>query len=268
MRRIKHINPVEAHETEDKVGSWHRLPMEVVDKILFYLADVDMCGYLLIASKSTFKPSEVVYKYLCELIYLKQTSRKKLDVQKWNNSWKNMIINRPRLRTNGFYSLRTMFTKAYNNDAFWEEKRNESIEVRFYRHMRFFDDGRVLYSPNTIEPFEMSKLFEPGLAIPKRIFEGTYSLTGGRNVDVKVKLHYCYIHFELQLLDADDGWIGKHNMLTIRRHESYPLVMNTNHARSTENRVVYSLPINASLRFQRCWSFNSRQHQHLQGIMN
>ena len=56
---------VEAKET-NSVGSWHHLPTELVDKILFYLADVDMCGYLQIASKSTFKPSEVIYKYLCE----------------------------------------------------------------------------------------------------------------------------------------------------------------------------------------------------------
>jgi len=60
--------------------------------------------------------------------------------------------------------------------------------------MRFFDDGRVLYSPNTIEPLEMSKLFESGLAIPKRIFEGTYSVTG-RNVDVKVfEIYMIYVH--------------------------------------------------------------------------
>jgi len=76
------------------------------------------------------------------------------------------------------------------------------------------------------------------------------------------------MHFDLQLLDADDGWIGKHNMLTIRRHESYPLVTNGNQARNTENRVTYSLPINASLRFHRFWSFSPRQHQHLKGIMN
>ena len=112
-------------------GSWHKLPIEVVDKILIYLADVDMCGYIVMASKSTFQPSEVVYKYLCELIYLKQTSKKQLKVQNWGNSWMKMVIYRPRLRLNGFYSLRTLFTKAHSNDAFWEEKRFESIEVEY-----------------------------------------------------------------------------------------------------------------------------------------
>ena len=83
-----------------KIGKWFLLPVELIDKILYFLADADMCGYLNVTSKTTFVPSERVYHYLCEMIYLKQTKKKKLVVENWK-SYKNVLIFRPRLRTNG-----------------------------------------------------------------------------------------------------------------------------------------------------------------------
>jgi hypothetical protein len=88
-----------------EAGPWIRLPIEVVDKILVYLGDPDMVGYLMVASKSVFQPSERVYKFLCEFIYPRQTVKKCVVLERWK-SWQHMLINRPRLRTNGFYSLR------------------------------------------------------------------------------------------------------------------------------------------------------------------
>ena len=73
-------------------------------------------------------------------------------------------------------------------------------------------------------------------------------------VFVQIKLHYCLMYFEMRLMDADDGWVGKHNMLKILLHESSPL--NDPHG---FNRVSYSLPVNADLRFQRFWSFSFSQ---------
>jgi hypothetical protein len=111
-----------------KQGPWINLPLEIVDIILIFLGDVDACGILLMTSKTVFQPRIKVYEFLCKHIYCKQTSKKSCDIKKWK-SWRDMLIARPRLRTNGFYSLKTTFTKNYNNDAFWEEKKFETIEV-------------------------------------------------------------------------------------------------------------------------------------------
>ena len=113
-------------------GKWHTLPLELVDRILIVLSDIDTCGYLLMASRSTFTPSEKVFEHLCYVTYPRQTARRQLQVERWR-SWRRMLIHRPRLRTNGFYTLRTMYSKAPCNDAFWEEKKVQSIEVRFLR---------------------------------------------------------------------------------------------------------------------------------------
>ena len=51
--------------------------------------------------------------------------------------------------------------------------------------MRFFDDGRMLYSLDTVEPEDMAKHLNLGTVVPKKIFEGTYTLVG-KNVHVEV----------------------------------------------------------------------------------
>lgn len=156
-------------------GPWIKLPNELTDRILMYVGDPDMCGYLLMASKSVFQPSEHIYRYLCEAIYPRQTVKKTAHLEKWT-SWKHMLVQRHRLRTNGLYSLRTMFTKPHCNDAFWEEKIHESIEVRYHRHFRFFEHGRVLYSLDITEPRDMVRLLQARMPVSKRIYEGTYTL--------------------------------------------------------------------------------------------
>jgi hypothetical protein len=91
--------------------------------------------------------------------------------------------------TNGFYTLRTMFSKAYCNDAFWEERHFESIEVKYYRHFRFFDNGRVLYSLDITEPEDMVRVFAAAAPIPKRVFAGTYTLTKNQlRVEVSIDI--------------------------------------------------------------------------------
>lgn len=119
-------------------GPWYRLPQVLVDYILLYVGDPDVLGYLLIASKVTFQPSEKVYKFLCEQIYPRQTQKKVCRIERWK-SWRSMLVNRPRLRTNGIYTMRTMFSKAHANDAFWEEKSYESIEVNGHSFFRRVD---------------------------------------------------------------------------------------------------------------------------------
>lgn len=102
---------------------------EVAEIVMEFLEDADMCGYLNCVSKDwVIKPTERTYSRLCHFIYLNQTERKLLNLDHWI-SWRNMLVNRPRVRTNGFYWLRTSYWKPPVNDRFWEEKRREFIEV-------------------------------------------------------------------------------------------------------------------------------------------
>jgi len=265
----------ELSELVEEGGKWHTLPYEMVDRILMFLGDIDMMGYLAITSRTTFQPSEVVYEYLCRITYPMQTAKKTLQVENWLN-WKNMLIHRPRLRTNGFYTLRTMYSKGYCNDNFWEEKQYKSVEVKYYRHMRFLDHGRMFYSLDIVEPTDMAKWMATAAPLPKRIFEGRYTIVR-REVTVEVPLHYCNMRFVMILLDGDDGYEGKCNMLRLISHSSTPLPRRTpgqnnnhhninhhqHHGHPAEpaavHRVEYTLPQVADLRFHRFWNFSSRQ---------
>jgi hypothetical protein len=229
-------------------GRWYQLPQVLVDQILMFLCDPDALGYLHIASKSTFQPSDKVYRFICEQIYPKQTSKRICRIERWR-SWRNMLIHRPRLRTNGFYTLRTMFTKAYCNDAFWEEKVHTSIELKYYRHMRFFENGQMLYSLDIADPHDMVRLLEPGQPIPRRLYAGTYTLTRDI-VTVEVPLHYCDMRFELQITSEDDGFRGNHNGLRLISHTS-----NVGGAHRLHHAVSYPIPVFATFRFYRCWHF-------------
>ena len=51
--------------------------------------------------------------------------------------------------------------------------------------MRFFDNGRMLYSLDTVEPDDMAKHLVLGSEVPKKIFEGKYTLIG-KQVHVEV----------------------------------------------------------------------------------
>lgn len=239
------------HSMTEKGGNWHLLPQVIVDDILCFLGDPDSLGYLCIASCSTFQPSEKVYRYFCDQIYPRQVAKKGLyRLDRWV-TWRNMLVNRPRLRTNGFYTLRTKFSKPYCNDAFWEEKRNEFIEVRYYRHLRFFDYGRCLYSLDIAEPSDMMRLLESGNPVNKRVYTGTYTLSQLNHVRVEVKLHYCDMVFDMLLLDGDDGYQGKHNMLKLVNHSS---IVEGSHR--LNHSINYPIPVFANFRFHRCWHFN------------
>lgn len=77
------------------------------------------------------------------------------------------------------------------------------------------------------------------------------------------------MHFSLMLLDGDDGYIGKHNMLKLLSHFSTPLPRPPpprapRHTATIEiqshnedQRVYYPLPINHDFRFYRYWDLNN-----------
>lgn len=90
------LNEISVGATDDaplqELSYWQlSLPQDLGMKVLDFLRDIDMCGYLnLIAKTNCFKPTEAVYRTLCEYIYIAQSKNKKLIVENWK-SWRNML---------------------------------------------------------------------------------------------------------------------------------------------------------------------------------
>jgi hypothetical protein len=190
-----------------------------------------------------------VCKLFCQATYPQQFGNKKLVVSNFGNSYLLMLIHRPRIRINGFYSVSTLYSKAPNHDNFWEEKRTMSVEVRFYRHLRFYNNGRVLYSLDIVNPWDIAALLGQGRPIPKKIFEGTYAAKG-REVIVSVNMAYCLMQFYLVILDGKEGYSrykGSHSILRLTKHVQVVRGITTE----------FPLPINADFRFFREWDWGS-----------
>lgn len=118
------------------INMWNFLPRDVGRIVCQILGDVDMMGYLKVIAKDwVIFGDEQLYEEQATRIYQSQTGKQMMNVSKWG-SWLDMLKHRPRLRTNGFYSLRTSYWKPPCNDAFWEEKRHEFTEVSVYRYRK------------------------------------------------------------------------------------------------------------------------------------
>ena len=118
-----------------KQSIWVHFLADVAEIVMEYLDEIDTCGYLNMISKDwTILATERTYSRLCHRVYLRQTQKKALVVDQWGGLWRSMLVNRPRLRTNGVYWLRTSTWKKPHNDMFWEDKISEFIEVQCICH--------------------------------------------------------------------------------------------------------------------------------------
>jgi len=180
----QHQYPQKQEEEGPPASIWSLLPADVCNSINRWCGQIDTIGYLNCVSKNfALKTSEYVCRLFCQATYPQQFGNKKMVVSNFGNSYLLMLIHRPRIRINGFYSVSTLYSKAPNHDNFWEEKRTMSVEVRFYRHLRFYNNGRVLYSLDIVNPWDITALLGQGRPVPKKIFEGTYAAKGREVVD-------------------------------------------------------------------------------------
>lgn len=113
-----------------KQSVWVHFLVDLAEVVMEYLDEIDTCGYLNAVCKEwTIRATDRTYKRLCHRVYLQQTKKKILNVHHWGGLWCNMLIHRPRIRTNGLYWLRTSTWKKPHNDRFWEDRISEFIEV-------------------------------------------------------------------------------------------------------------------------------------------
>lgn len=79
-----------SEELKNKIA-WAELPVDIGYKILNYLSSPDLLGYLKMMSKTGFlQPTESNYQTMCRYLYLDQSKRKALNVEKWG-SWRLMV---------------------------------------------------------------------------------------------------------------------------------------------------------------------------------
>ena len=245
-------------EEQKSRSKWWLLPQELADRILLFVGSIDMLGYVqLIAKTNPFRPSEYAWRQMAKQTYPRQFgAATRLIIENWGGSWRNLVIHRPRLRTNGFYTLRTLYTKAAQNDDPDADRIVGSLETVHHRHFRFFHDGKVLYcSTPLLDPWKMETRLGEARTIDKLIILGSYKIKG-RAVTCSFELHYCTIVFDMEVLDGCESYSmypGKHSVLRILRHSQ------ATPGRGVKDECELPLPINSDCRFWRVWTYNPSQ---------
>ena len=239
---------------------WFHLPSDIQYHIIDYLiSSPDLLGVLEMLTKHGLRPHHYHYHECCKYVYPDQCVKKTLNKDTWGGSWVNMLKNRHRVRMNGFYSLQTSYWKPPNNDAFWEDRRFEFIEVKFHRHIRFMRNGKLLYMLDNNDARDVYTAMKHGTPIQKKIFEGIYTVSKDM-VSIQIETHYNVINFIAQIRDADVDctdsrrrYVGKFNVLRIIEHSDRPL---NSSPQNDLQKYVHKLPSNTDMCFYRYWEFD------------
>jgi F-box protein 9 len=134
----------------------------------------------------------------------------------YNNEWRRMLIERPRLRFDGCYIATCHYLRPGVNDLSW----NTPIHmVTYFRFVRFYPDGTCITVLTTVEPREVvHSVSWIGIAGLKGVSEGIWRMTesGAVSVEVTGPRGYTFIK-DLQVRSNMDGINSR---LRVRREGS------------------------------------------------
>ena len=196
---LSNVRPSEDDVESGHGGAMCLLPDEILFRIMLYI-DVDTFGIMAMVSPhwKFFTTSEYAFKILCERSYLNQSKRKVLNLQRWG-SYRNMFINRPRVRLNGMYVLKYKHIKKIERNMWTEIPMGAILEQIYYRYLCFQEDGYVLYALTASPPYDMIPRFakmKRSQNIDKQAVVGRYEIS---KYDIKVWTSHRWSDIRLDL---------------------------------------------------------------------
>mmetsp|Transcript_6141 Transcript_6141/g.8939 ORF Transcript_6141/g.8939 Transcript_6141/m.8939 type:complete len:367 (+) Transcript_6141:177-1277(+) len=205
-------------------GMVMQLPDEILYRLMSYI-DVDSYGICGMVSPhwKFFTSSEMAFKLLCERCYLKQSKRKILNLERWL-SYKNMFINRPRVRLNGVYVLKYRWVKRIQRDMWTEIPEGAILEQVYYRYLSFQENGTVFYALTAAPPYEMIPRFikmKRFATADKQAVVGNYEVSK-YNIKVWTSHKWSDISLELELLAKSPGSRSNFCEMKLVRHRLSP----------------------------------------------
>jgi F-box protein 9 len=116
----------------------------------------------------------------------------------YNNEYRRMLIERPRLRFDGVYIATCHYLRPGVSDFSWNTPMHM---VTYFRFVRFFEDGEVITVLTTAEPGDVvGAISREGKAGLKGVSDGVWRMseTGGVVVEVRGPRRYMFVK-ELQV---------------------------------------------------------------------
>lgn len=211
-------------ELLDVGGKILMLHDELLHQIFSWLP-VDTYGTLALVSPhwKNFTRTEMVYKRLCERLYLNQSKRRQLHVSRFGGSYRRMLEVRPRVRAaGGCYVLKYAHVKKIQRDMWTEIPHGAILETVYYRYLYFQEDGRVLYALSSAPPHLM---FRRLLRVCVEKVEDPVAVWGTFQVQknhltVHARQEWHSIRFDIEI--EVNSLYGRFGSLVLLRHLSSP----------------------------------------------
>ena len=168
------------------------IPDELLLNILLHLSLTSLSSLtrMALVCKKLFALSQgenSLYKAIC-LHYFRHfdsPSTLLLRIPEYNNDWRKMLIERPRLRFDGIYIATCHYLRPGVNDYSW----NTPIHmVTYFRFIRFYPEGRCITVLTTLEPKDVvHSITWTGSWELKGVSDGVWRMSESGAVFVEVK---------------------------------------------------------------------------------
>lgn len=226
--------PISAGEPPDE-ASIALLPEEILQQILLHaiVSDGAVCFTALSMTCQKFfvlLHDEKIWQTLCVTTYRDQVysegtpfsadSEDANYVQelvrevnaRYEDSWKKMFIEKPRIRMNGVYIATCHYTRpgVREESLDWT---NPVLLVTYFRYLRFFATGECLSLLTTSEPREIVHQLTKNTKL-KGVQHGKWSMTRKGQLSIELVANYSFFFMELQIKSSSRG---RHNKLRFTR---------------------------------------------------
>ncbi len=177
------------------------LPNDCILRIVTFLSCETAMACSCVATEwRSLGKDETIFETFCRAVYPKQTKLYGLRPERWQG-WRRMWITRPRVRTAGYYVLKTSEWKKMEKDLWTpKEDKRTHVEISWYRYFRFFDNGISLYQLSEDNPHKIG----PKMMKGRCGYWGTYQIYR-REVTMNVQLPHSYFRFRFQIAHGERG---------------------------------------------------------------
>jgi F-box protein 9 len=206
----------------------HHALLNLADFLLLdvlYFLDEDSVGLCMAACKRLrhVAKSEALFESLCRRIFPVQCPRvalaaatNRFALRKFS-SWFHMLQERPRVRHNGFYYLKTFYYKKPELNMWTTDIAPGTIlQVVYYRYFSFQRDGTVLYAMIFKPPHEAGAVLK---RLTKEVYIGSFQVDK-HEVFVSVPTSHNVVEFKFRI-SADKATRGKNAKLVLQEHYAF-----------------------------------------------
>mmetsp|Transcript_34007 Transcript_34007/g.47377 ORF Transcript_34007/g.47377 Transcript_34007/m.47377 type:complete len:260 (+) Transcript_34007:48-827(+) len=187
-------------DNSDSIDSYLK-DAELFVEIFKYLPAFDVHKRVKIVSKTWFQRAkdDYLWMHLCEPYWPKIVLNRTL-IRKYK-SWTSMFLRKPHVNFDGIY----VYEKAYWKTAILTDKftlERKAVKCAYYRYLRFFPNGRVLYALVNLEPRRMISQIYSGSS---KVHDGMYKVRKGI-VLVRAHLGYMKMSMKLKIYNRKGGF--------------------------------------------------------------